>query len=77
MGKIVDLLSDTGGVEKDVDLAKMVDDVLDCLTDGLAVTHIDTVESHVDAGLLAELLGSLVSELLLDIEDGDTADADL
>jgi len=67
----------TGSVDKNVKLAVVVDDVLDGLAHSTTVADIDTVESDVDAGLLAELASSLVSQLLLHIHDGDTADTDL
>lgn len=73
----VDLLGDTGGVEEDVNLAVVVDNVADGLLDGTTVTDVDLVEANVDTGLLGELASGLLAELLLDIHDGNATDTDL
>jgi len=70
-------LRNAGSVDKDVQLAIVVDNVLDSLAHSLTVAHVDAVEAYVDASLLAKLAGCLVSELLLNVHDGDTAHADL
>lgn len=72
-----DLLGDTSGVDEDINLAVVIDDILDGLTHSLAIADIDAVEADVDASLVAKITGSLVSELLLHIHNGNASDTDL
>ena len=72
-----DLLSDTGGVDQNINVAVVLDNVIDGLGDSTAVTDIDLVEANIDASLLGKLTSSPVAELLLHIHDGNTTDADL
>jgi hypothetical protein len=55
----------------------VIDNVLDGLAHSLTVAHVDAIEADVDSGLLTELTRSLVTELLLDVHNGNTTDADL
>ena len=71
------LLGDSGGVDENVKLSVVVNDVLDGLAHSLTIAHIDAVETDVDAGLLSEVTGSLLAELLLNVHDGDATNTDL
>ena len=71
------LLGDSGGVDENVKLSVVVNDVLDGLAHSLTIAHIDAVETDVDAGLLSEVTGSLLAELLLNVHDSDTTNTDL
>lgn len=70
------LLGDTSSVDQNVDLAVVIGDILDSLVNGIGVTDVDPVETHVDAGLLRQLAGRLVTKLLLDVQNGNALDAD-
>lgn len=66
-------VGDTGGVDENVGRAESVDDCVDSLDDGAAVTDVDLVELHGDAGALVELGGGLVAKGLVGVEDDDGA----
>lgn len=55
----------------------MSDNVRDGLSDGRSITDVDLVESNVDASVLRELASSLLTDLWLDIENGETTDTNL
>jgi hypothetical protein len=74
--KDVDLLGNAGSVDENIDVAVVGSDILDSLLDSSFVTDVDLVEANVDTSLSGELLGRLLSELLLDIEDGNALDTD-
>jgi hypothetical protein len=74
--KDVDLLGNAGSVDENIDLAVVGSDILNSLLDGSFVTDVDLVEANVDTSLSGELLGRLLSQLLLDIEYGNALDAD-
>lgn len=70
-------LGNAGGRDEDVNVAVMVDRILDGLVDSVSVTDVNLVETDVDTGLLGQLLGGLFSELLLHIHNGNALDSDL
>jgi hypothetical protein len=74
--KDVDLLGNAGSVDENIDVAVVGSDVLNSLLNGSFVTDVDLVEANVDTSLSGELLGRLLSEILLNIEDGNALDAD-
>lgn len=69
-------LSDTSRADENVDGTKVGVGVLDGVLNGSTVTDVNLVEANVDAGLFGELPGSQVASLLLDVEDGNTANTD-
>ena len=71
------LLGDSGGVDENVKLSVVVNDVLDGLAHSLTIAHVDAVETDVDASLLSEVTGGLLAELLLNVHDGDATNTDL
>jgi hypothetical protein len=74
--KDVDLLSNAGSVDENIDLAIVGSDVLDGLLNGGLVTNVDLVEANIDTGLSRELLGRLLAKFLLNVEDGNALDTD-
>jgi hypothetical protein len=76
-GAKIDSLRNTSGVDKDVELSVVIDDVLNGLAHSLTIAHVDAIEADVDAGLLTELTSSLVAELLLNVHDGNTTNTNL
>jgi len=64
-----DLLGYAGGADENVDLAKVVDNILNSIENGACIPDVDPVEAHVDTGLGRELSGCFVTELLLDVHD--------
>lgn len=73
--KNVDLLGNAGGVDENIDVAVVGSDILNSLLNGSLVTDVDLVEADVNASLSRELLGRLLAEFLLNIEDGNALDA--
>lgn len=55
----------------------MVDYILDGLPYALPVADIDTVEADIDTSLLAKLLRSLISDVLLHVQYRDAFDSHL
>ena len=70
------LLRDTGSVYQDVHFAEVIDDIPDCLKNGVTVSHIHAIEADIGASLLTKLSGSFVANILLNVQDGDTSHAD-
>lgn len=56
-----DLLGNAGSIDQDIELAVVIDNVLDGLAHSLTVAHVDTIETDVDTSLLAKLTCSLLS----------------
>ena len=71
------LLSNTSGVDENVDSAVVSGNILDSLLNGSLVTDVDLVEADVDTSLSGEVLSGLLAELLLNIKDGNALDANL
>ena len=47
----------------------MIDDILNDLVDGIAITNVNLVEAYVGARLLGQLLRGSVTSFLLDVKD--------
>ena len=71
------LLGDTRSRDEHINAAVVVLDVLNGVLNGTGVTDIDLVEAHINASLLVQNLSRLLSELLLDIHNGNAGDTDL
>ena len=75
--KHVDLLGNASGVDENIDVAVVSSDIMDSLLDGGLITNIDLVEANVDTSLGRELTGRLLTQFLLNVEDGNALDTDL
>lgn len=69
-----DLLGDASGVDEDINLAEAIMDVLDGLSDLIVPADIHGIVDGLDTGLLLNLLGSLLADVWLAIENGDATD---
>lgn len=64
-------VGDAGRVDQDVWGTELLDDRVDGLDDGAAVTDVDLVELDGDAGALVQLGRGRVAQILVGVEDDD------
>lgn len=74
---IGDLLRDTSGIDQHVEVAESSDNILNGSAHSAVGADVDLVVDDVTAGLLVELLGDTVAELLVDVKEGQVLDTGL
>jgi hypothetical protein len=75
--KDTDLLGNASSIDENIDVAVVNSDIVDSLLNGSLIANIDLVKANIDTSLGGELAGRLLTQLLLNVEDGNALDANL